>query len=135
MGEKKIASIRPSPLASVVGIIGGLAALVIGIFFLAGVPGDAGESGFKGIFFFVWFLACVGIIVYYARNLATFSAADKGRIPLTAEEVVEVEPEKERPAAGDFEARLRKLEALRRDNLIDEEEFKQKRKEIMDEKW
>jgi hypothetical protein len=47
--------------------------------------------------------------------------------------VVEIEPDEE--AAIDFAERLRKLEALRKDNLVSEEEFQAKRKQIMDEKW
>jgi hypothetical protein len=35
----------------------------------------------------------------------------------------------------DFDVRLRKLEGLRRDRLISEEEYRNKRKEIMDGKW
>ena len=36
---------------------------------------------------------------------------------------------------GDFETRIRKLEKLREDRLITEEEYKYKREEIMKERW
>ncbi|WP_409343251.1 SHOCT domain-containing protein [Paenibacillus sp. MBLB4367] len=39
------------------------------------------------------------------------------------------------PAADDFESKLRKLDGLRRDGLITEEEFAAKRKELMEQKW
>jgi hypothetical protein len=38
-------------------------------------------------------------------------------------------------AENKIAARLRKLDGLRRDGLIDEGEFQKKRKEIMEEKW
>lgn len=38
-------------------------------------------------------------------------------------------------AALDFEEKLRKLESLRQDGLISEEEYQQKRSEIMKENW
>ncbi len=37
--------------------------------------------------------------------------------------------------SGDFETRLRKLNTLREDGLITEEEFQKKREEILREKW
>jgi hypothetical protein len=36
---------------------------------------------------------------------------------------------------GDFETRLRKLESLRKENLISRQEYDTKRAEIMGEKW
>ena len=87
------------------------------------------------LFFLIWFVVCGGIVVYNIRNLATYSAGDKGRIPLTASDVVEIAPGQDAAGGNDFAARLRKLEGLRQDGLIDGEEFQKKRKEIMEEKW
>jgi hypothetical protein len=133
MSDKKFASIRPSPLASIVGIVGGIAMFVLGIAFVVSVPAGPGPAGFAGIFFLVWFLVCGGIVIYYGRNLASYSKKEKDGVPLTASEVVEMEQDE--AGAMDFAARLRKLEALRRDHLVSQEEFLLKRKEIMDEKW
>jgi hypothetical protein len=36
---------------------------------------------------------------------------------------------------GDFEVRLRKLQSLRNENLISQQEYDKKRAEIMREKW
>jgi hypothetical protein len=135
MGENKIASVRPSPLASIVGIAGGIMGMGVGIVFLAAIPADPGPEGFRNFFFLIWFLVCGGIVVYFIRNLATFSAGDKGRIPITASDVVEIVPGEDAAGGNDFELRLRKLEALRKDGLVSEEEFQAKRKQIMDEKW
>lgn len=124
----KIASLRPSPFASLAGIFILIAFLIFGIFFMADIPAE-GE-----IFRVIWALVCIGGIIYFLVNLATFTKANKERIPVTAGEVIEIVEDKEE-AKGDFEARLRKLESLRKDKLISEEEYKTKRKEIMEEKW
>lgn len=133
--NKKIASVRPSPMASVVTIIGGVVALVFGFSFLGSVPRDSGFGGFGQMFSIVWLLACLGIIVYGLVNLSTYSKKDKERIPLTAGDVVEMSSGEGPSESGDFESRLRKLESLRRDGLISEEEHKRKREEIFAEKW
>jgi len=54
---------------------------------------------------------------------------------MTAGEVVEIVSEKSEPETENFESRLRKLESLKKDGLITEEEYQQKRGEIMKEKW
>jgi len=133
MGENRIASVRPSPLVSVIGIAGGIIGMGIGIAFLAAVPAEPGPEGLRSFFFLVWFLVCGGIVAYYVRNLASFRKDEAAGVPLTATDVVEMEQDE--AAATDFAGRLRKLEGLRRDGLVSEEEFQRKRKEIMDEKW
>lgn len=133
MADRKIASVRPAPLPSLAGIAGGILGLGIGIVFLAAVPSEPGPDGFQSFFFLIWFLVCGGIIVYYARNLASFKKGEAAAVPLTASEVVEMEQDES--AVMDFAGRLRRLEGLRRDGLVSEEEFQAKRKEIMDEKW
>ncbi len=133
MADRKIASLRPSPLASVAGIVGGVLGLGIGIVFLAAVPSEPGPEGLRNFFFLIWFLVCGGIILYYVRNLASFKKGEAATVPLTASEVVEMEQGES--AAMDFAARLRRLEGLRKDGLVSEEEFQAKRKQILDEKW
>jgi hypothetical protein len=120
-----IASVRPSPLASIVGIIGLVAMLIIGSSFQM-------ESGG---FMTIWTLVCIGGILYFLINLLSFSASSKDKIPMTAGEVVEIVSEKSEPETENFESRLRKLESLKKDGLITEEEYQQKRGEIMKEKW
>jgi len=58
----------------------------------------------------------------------------KSKLPATATDVIEIQSERE-TATEDFETKLRKLESLKKDGLITDEEYIQKRKEIMDEKW
>jgi len=123
-------SVRPSPTASIFGLIG-MAAIVI--FALSSF------SGMGGGFMLIFILVAAGGIIYYIVNLASFSKSDKEKIPITAEEVIEVEStdvdEEEKAPPVDFEAKLRKLESLKKDGLITEDEYRQKREEIVKEKW
>jgi len=135
--NNKIISVRPSPLASKVGIIVMFAFLIFGIFFMATVlDGTHGEeASLIMIFFVIWIIACVGGIIYNFKNLSTYSSDKKSKIPLTAAGVIEIASEDDKTEEKDFDAKLRKLESLRKEMLISEEEYKQKRKEIMREKW
>lgn len=133
MKKAKLASIRPSPLASAAGIVGGVVMAGIGLAFMASAPADTGGEGLVKVFFLFWFLVCGAIIAYNVRNFTSYSRQARQDLPLTASDVVELEPDE--AEAMDFAARLRKLEGLRRDGLIDETEFQKKRREIMDEKW
>jgi hypothetical protein len=72
--------------------------------------------------------------VYSIRNLSTYSKEQKRKLPATTTDVIEIQSERE-TGTEDFETKLRKLEALKKDGLITDVEYKQKYKEIMDEKW
>ena len=133
--KKKIGSVRPSPLSSVLGIGAGVAGLIFGIIFMGSMGDEPEGAGMRGAFFFIWFLVCLGGIIFSLINLSTFSKTDKNKIPLTAEDVVEMGTEGDQPEAADFEARLRKVESLRKDGIINEDEYKRKREEILNEKW
>ncbi len=128
MKDKKIASVRPSPFASIAGIIGLIVMLIFGISNMSGT-----EAG--GGFMLIWVLFAIGGIIYFVINLSTYSKSSKEKIPLTSDEVIEIAPEGDEEEGKDFEARLRKLESLRKDGLVSEEEYIQKRKQIMEEKW
>jgi uncharacterized membrane protein len=123
--QRKIASVRQSPLASKITIVMLVIFLFLGLFLMSDVP---------GIFTMVWVIACIGGIIYSIRNLSTYSNEQKSKLPATATDVIEIQSERE-TATEDFETKLRKLESLKKDGLITDEEYIQKRKEIMDEKW
>jgi hypothetical protein len=143
MTDNKIASVRPSPLTSVIGIVAGIVFLVFGVILITGsndqpvgtYASEPAGSSFMVIFLVIWVIVCIGIAAYSAKNLSSYSKRERERIPLTSEDVVEIAPGQDAPGESDFEARLRKLEALRKDDLVSEEEFQAKRKQIMDEKW
>jgi len=126
MKEKtKLASVRPSPLASKITIVMLVIFLFLGLFLMSDVP---------GIFTMVWVIACIGGIIYSIINLTTYTKEQKSKLSATATDVIEIQFERE-TGTEDFETKLRKLESLKKDGLITEEEYKQKRREIMDEKW
>lgn len=126
----KTASIRPSPLASKITIVMLILFLIFGVSLMSETPDDPAFTFFR----VVWVAACIGGIIYSIRNLSTYSEEQKKKIPGTADEVVGILSEEENEEK-DFESKLRKLESLRKDKLITEEEYQKKRKEIMAEKW
>ncbi len=119
--------IRPTRPVTIMGLVVAVAMLIFGIVFFSAVTKDSGsERGPVTAFMIVWFLVLGIIIVYGLYNLTS----RKG--------VVEIETGPEAPDApetGDFDARLRKLDGLRKDGLVTEEEYQAKRNAIMTEKW
>ena len=119
--------IKPTKPTLVMGLIVAVAMLIFGVFFFNAVLSDSGgEPGPAVGFMALWFLVLGVIIVYYVF----FLRSRKG--------VVEIETETAPPktdAAPDFDARLRKLEGLKKDGLVTEDEYRLKRAEIFGEKW
>ncbi len=119
--------IKPTRPVLVMGLIVAVAMLIFGVFFFNAVLSDSGGEPGPGIAFMaLWFLVLGVIIFYYAYHLRT----RKG--------VVEIETETAPPktdAGTDFDARLRKLEGLKQDGLVTDEEYRAKRAEILGEKW
>lgn len=76
-----------------------------------------------GLFFLLWVTVCLAIFKVFAR------IARQGRAGVP-DSLLEVEY-----GGQDFESRLRKLEGLRRDGLVSEQEYESKRQEILKEKW
>lgn len=140
----KRASIRPSPTVSVVQLIMSVLFLIFGVALMLTAANEAGGdgSGFIMAFLVIWVVACLGTMIYSIVNLASFTGA-RNRPSALAIDVVEIEKEDESRSAVsspggesmDFEAKLRKLEALRKDGILSEEEYQRKRKEILDQKW
>jgi hypothetical protein len=131
-GKPKVntTSIRPRPTKP-----SGIAMIVIGIVFLAfsAVPFIAAEGEarpYAMIFGTVWVLMCIGFIVYGAYILVSA----KPSIGI----VYDIEgsaPTAGSNADNDFDTRLRKLEKLKQDRLISEEEYRRKREEIVKDPW
>jgi hypothetical protein len=128
--------VTPGGLTSLQARVGmGVAALflVFGLAFAAVVLSESSDSepGLRllmGLFFLIFVVVCGSLVVTFARlQSAKGSPRDRS--------LVDVEIEAPAAAAGDFEARLRKLEALRQDGLVSEAEYQAKRKQIMGEPW
>ena len=78
-------------------------------------------------FFILWIAGCIAIIVSYIRIL-------RGRHSPEQNALLDVHVE-DSGTTGDFETRLRQLEHLRRDDLISEAEYQDKRTQILQERW
>ncbi|HCR38490.1 MAG TPA: hypothetical protein DIV80_03295 [Synergistaceae bacterium] len=136
--KKRTATVRPSRTGSVIGIIAAVLFLVFGVtFFSVVLSENTSEGGLRvliAMFGLIWVTMCIVGIIYHTRNFRSWSGSpnDPAATSLGVFEY-ELAPDKENSA--DFEAKLRKLDGLKKDSLITEEEYKEKRREIMDEKW
>jgi hypothetical protein len=110
--------VKPSKPASVMGIVVGIAFIILGITQV--IP-------MAGIFGVVWTLIAVAITGFNAYNL--ISAKGSGYYQ------IDLDDSREPSARNDFAERLRKVEQLYKDGLITEEEYRQKREDILREKW
>jgi len=136
--QKRTASIRPSRLASLAATIVFALFLVFGVtLFSVVLSEDNGETGMNvliAVFGLIWVTVCIGGMIYHIRNYRSWSGSPNGPAA-TSLGVIEFDAAPDKESPGDFETILRKLESLKKDNLITEEEYKKKRKEIMDRKW
>jgi len=114
--------VKPSKPASLFGMILGTIFVFIGLFIAIPVA---------GIFGVLWTLVAVGITGLQAYNFF----GDKGVASWEIETDEEERDNQSISLSGDFEIRLRKLNMLKEDGLITEEEFQKKREEILREKW
>lgn len=111
----------------------GLALAIIGLWFgffvlnIAGRAGDAGggEKALQIVFGIVWFTFWIGAMVYNALNYFARSRSSRTGSPSKGDG-------EER---ADFDTRLRKLESLKEDGLLSENEYLRKREELLKEKW
>ncbi len=137
--KKTIGTVQPTPLGSVVEIVMGVLFIAFGIVFWVSVAKESSSgAGPIGIFFIIWFIVCGGFVGHGVLNLLTCSKTNKVKIPPGVGGVVEFtqfEEDGEEDGKVDFAARLRKLEALKKDRLITGEEYERKRAEIMQDKW
>src|SRR5512143_3835291 len=127
-------------LQAKIGIAVAIAFLVFGLAFFGVVAQDTGgESGMKflmGLFFLIWTGVCVAMIVVYARVISKGGApGDRSLVDLQFGEAPRFQSDEPpraevAPQGGDVEARLRKLEALKRDGLLSESEYRDKREQI-----
>jgi hypothetical protein len=128
---KQKAYVRPGRIASIVGIITAAAMLIFGIFFLTLLDSKTGEGSDIGrVFMLFWIFIVICIIAYYIYNLSASKAS------AAATEEIEFDSAEGTVTAGnDFDAKLRKLEQLKKDGLISSDEYALKRDEIMRQKW
>lgn len=124
---KTKASVRPTKASAVVNVILGTLFLVFGATLCLAADGEARK--FAMMFLVIWVTACGSIIVYGLSILFSKRPPALTEIEMEGMEI-------DGPSSGgDFAAKLRKLESLRKDGLISEEEYLMKRSQIMMEKW
>lgn len=110
--------VKPSKPQSLMGMIVGVVFVIIGIIFA--IP----NVGAFGLF---WTFIALVITISHAYNF--FS--EKG---ISSYEI-DTETENINNSEINFDEKLRKLESLRMDGLITQDEYDRKRNEIMNEKW
>jgi len=117
-------SVKPTRPAVLLGLIAAIAFLIFGLVFLS-VLIKLGSG--LGIAFMIFWISIVLIMIGFSIHLLT---SRKG--------VLELDTESQIPEGGagpDFEAKLRKLELLKKDGLVTDEEYRDKRAEILKQKW
>ena len=117
--------VKPSKPVSLFGMIVGIVFVFIGLFVV--IP----NAGMFGVF---WTLIAVGITGFQAYNFFGDKGVASWEIDIDTGANAETNNQST-SVSGDFETRLRKLNRLKEDGLITEEEFQKKREEILREKW
>lgn len=115
------ARIKPSKAASSVAIIFGIGMAVAGIFMIP-------QFGWFGI---LWLGGVLLIIIMHAANISSSKGVSVEDIDIDNPTITT----QSKNAKDDFEQKLRKLESLKKDSLITEEEYGKKRSEIMKHNW
>lgn len=108
-----------------------LTQLILGVLFiLFGAVLAAVSEGearpFALLFVLIWSVGCIALILHAVKTLRLMK---EGKIEIAEFEVSDGETE------SGFAARLRDLEALKNDGLISDDEYSEKRAEIVQEKW
>jgi len=117
--------VKPSKPASLFGMIVGIVFVLIGLFIV--IP----SAGMFGVF---WTMIAVGITGFQAYNFFGHKGVASWEIDIDTGTNAETNNQST-SVSGNFETRLRKLNRLKEDGLITEEEFQKKREEILREKW
>lgn len=94
-----------------------------------------GEKALRIVFGIVWFTFWVGAMVYNVLNLYSQSRSTRTESQPAAATVASAGAGDRQGEPSDFETRLRKLESLRKDGLVSEDEYRRKRDEFLREKW
>jgi hypothetical protein len=137
--KKRTAPIRPSPFGTLAGAIVNALLLLFGVTLISSSllenNSETGMNVLIDMFGLIWVTECGLGIFYNIRNYRTWSRSSPDSHAATSLGVIEYDVAPDQDVPADFETKLRKLESLKKDSLITEEEYKVKRKEIMNEKW
>lgn len=111
-------------MGSIIGIIAGCGMLMFGLVFFWFLQDDGSIIG--QVFMTFWMLMVILMIGYYVYNMKSQKASS----------VAMGEIELDLPSGSSTpEEKLRSLERLKKERLITEQEYLQKRAEIMEQRW
>jgi H+/Cl- antiporter ClcA len=128
---KQKAYIKATKPGLIVGIIVIIAFLAFGIFFFSLLSGEA-EAYIGQTFLIFWIIIVLVIGGVFVNNLINY---DKNPESSFAEQIEMPDAFNIREIGTSFDDKLRKIESLRKEGLISEQEFAAKRQEIMEQKW
>lgn len=119
------AYVKAPKAALIGGIITTVLFLIFGIVFFVVLMKEGSIVGMA--FAILWILVVLLIGGFYYYNLINYKNEEKN----TAGEIVITGS----ASGSDFDDKLRKLEGLKKDKLITEEEYRKKREEIVKKEW
>ncbi|MFB3819448.1 MAG: SHOCT domain-containing protein [Candidatus Methylomirabilales bacterium] len=120
--------VAPSKAAAAALVVIGLLFLGLGVVLVSlGDTDDREVLLVRWLFALIWTAACLGMVAYGLSVLLR-------RTPPVGV-TVSIEGSAGGEPPSDFEGRLRRLAALRKDGLISREEYDAKRAEILGERW
>lgn len=128
---KKKAYVKATKPSLIVGMLVAFLMFVFGIVFLISILGEP-ENGVGIAFLSIWLIVVLIIAGSYYINYKNY---DKDSGSSFAGEIELPDSMSDEESSLTFDDKLRKLEDLKKDNLITEEEYNAKRKEIMNQKW
>lgn len=125
------AYVKPTKPSLIVGIIVIIAFLAFGIFFFSLLSGES-DAYIGQTFLVFWIIIVLVIGGVFVNNLINY---DKNPGSSIAEEIQFPDALNTHEIGTSFDDKLRKIESLRKEGLISEQEYAVKRREIMEQKW
>lgn len=125
------AFIKPTKPSLIAGIIVTVLMFIFGIFFFSLIQGEPGSEIGSG-FLIIWFIVLLIIGGSFVYNYINY---DKNPSSSLAEEIQLGDEFLSSGKEISFDEKLRKLDTLKKENLISQTEYDQKREEIMKDKW
>jgi len=117
-------NVRPGKGQSMFGFIAGI------IFVLLGFTVVLPTFGTFGI---VWVIFTIGITVMHGLNAFTQKGVATHRVDVTTEANTSTEAIKQ--SNDRFDEKLRKLHQLKQEGILTDEEYEEKKKQMLNEKW
>lgn len=127
-------TLMQAKIGIVIAVLFLLFGLVFGFVALQESPDSEGRMMIlMGGFFLIWVVACIALILFYVRMLSKLRGPEDQSL---VNFQFEASGKSDSSGPGnDFAGRLRQLEELRQDVLITDVEYREKRAQILEEKW